>query len=130
MSQKQRALQLDSEGKCVVCTVESEDRTRGLCTTDYNRFLSAFRQLPTEKRAEFELQLIEHGRILQSRQGQRTGIEDNVFAEELATFLGTAPQTEEQIREAIREAEELERRKAAKIKKERPPRNRRRRKSR
>lgn len=122
MPQKQKALMLDSQGKCIVCEVESETRTRGLCTTDYNRFLSALRQLRPEERADFEKNAIEKGKLLPSRQGQRGGADDNVFASLLKEFLQTRRQTPEQINDALHEAQDLEDEKVAEIEKLRKPR--------
>lgn len=118
MDAKELAEKLDRSGKCVVCEVEVEGRRRGLCTTDYNRFLSAIRQLPSEKREMFESKLIERGRLLPSKQGQRAGIEDNVFAEELTEFLLATAPTDEEVEDAKREAEDVIRRNAERVRNE------------
>lgn len=121
MPHKQKARQLDSEGKCIVCEVQTSERTRGLCVTDYNRYLSALRQIPAERRESFELKLIERGKVLPSKQGQRLGIEDNVFAIELAEFLQRQPLTESEVQDAVDEADQLSKEHAENVPTEIPP---------
>lgn len=93
MNPKQRALTLNQDGKCIVCEVETGERTRGLCVTDYARFRAALRQIDPGKRLDFEAMLIEQGQLLESRQGQRSGTEDDVFSEAASKFLAISSPT-------------------------------------
>lgn len=94
MTNKERAIKLDSEGKCVVCETQVAGRRRGLCVTDYSRFRTVYLRVPAQDRDAFELMLVEKGRILESRQGQRGGADDDVFAEELSEFQRSREESE------------------------------------
>lgn len=80
-----RAAEADRQGLCIVCGKAEEDRRRGLCTQHYNQFRTALTSVPAVDRRSFEDRLVESGRLLPSRQGQRNV--ENVFADELAKFL-------------------------------------------
>ncbi len=87
MNTLQEAKRRDAAGLCVVCEKAEDNRRRGLCVTDYNRFRQALLQVPQDRRQEFEALMIAQGRLLESRQGRRA-VTDDVFADALADFLG------------------------------------------
>lgn len=84
---KETPEQRAAAGRCVVCNTQAGDLRRGLCNTDYGRWRSARRQLPKDRREKYDALLIEKGRLLASRQGQRNGGETDVFEEALKEFL-------------------------------------------
>lgn len=86
MDKKQQAEARDLRGECIVCGTAVSGRRRGLCVTDYTRFRTALLQVDVEERDEFEELQIQEGRLLPSRQGQRGGLDDDVFAQSLEEF--------------------------------------------
>jgi hypothetical protein len=87
MDAKQRAIEQDLRGECIVCGVASTGRRRGLCVTDYTRYRTALLRCEDDaEREAWEEYAVETGRLLPSRQGQRGGVEDDVFAVSLEEF--------------------------------------------
>jgi hypothetical protein len=74
---------------CLICeeheTAENRLR-RGLCTRHYEQFRRAAATIPPAKLADFERGLIEAGKLLPNRQGQKGG-DVNEFAAFAEQFL-------------------------------------------
>ncbi len=86
MKPKQRAEQLDQAGKCILCEKPAETRTRGLCRMHHGRFISSLKKLHPDKHSAFESLLIEQGKLLPSRRGQKLSTEQDEFAQALLQF--------------------------------------------
>lgn len=84
---QQKAIDRAARNCCIVCNTESRGLRRGLCVTDYTRFRTAWRQVPRDQRKQFEELLIKEGQLMPSRQGQRGGLEEDVFQRFLTQFL-------------------------------------------
>jgi len=86
MNARQRAIRADSEGRCIQCGKAEGHRRRGLCNTDYMRFIKARNQLDESHVEEYEERLMDQGLLLPSRQGQRKPPADNIYATVAAEF--------------------------------------------
>lgn len=90
MDAKQKAMEADRAGRCIVCDKLEADRRRGLCVLHYNRFRSALQSVPAKNRDQFQQKLIDEGHLLPSKQGQRVDLHDDVFAQVAEQFLARA----------------------------------------
>jgi hypothetical protein len=61
-------------GQCLCCEEPSAGDRLGLCSKHYQRFRTALLEKPIGERETFRAQLIRDGKLLPSRQGQRTDI--------------------------------------------------------
>lgn len=78
---------------CIVCGRQQRARLiRGLCTRDYERFRRAKAKLPLDQQDLFDDEMVVKGKIGKDKKGSR-GLEDDVFANELAMFLAKPPNT-------------------------------------
>ena len=80
MSTKQKAFEMDAQGRCIVCGEKSSERRRGLCGKHYEQYRRAKLSVSPEQIEEFEELLVEQGRLMPSVQGKKPGVE-NVFAD-------------------------------------------------
>lgn len=91
MTTKDKAIKLDAQGKCIVCEKTDKKRTRGLCSQHYQQFKRRRDSLKSdEARQRWEELAIESGKLLASRQGQRSDSQD-AFADLFAKFAEQMP---------------------------------------
>jgi hypothetical protein len=68
--------QRDTAGLCLLC--DEKAVKRGLCHCHYKRYRAAMYELPKRERPNVEARLIEAGKLIENRQGQRRDV-INVF---------------------------------------------------
>lgn len=86
MTPRQRAEQLEREGKCILCGTLAKSLVRGLCRMHHGRFKASMNRVQPEQRHDFEAMLIENGQLLPNRQGRRIVDGEDEFAKALAEF--------------------------------------------
>jgi hypothetical protein len=81
-----------SVGKCLVCEREKV-LTRGLCDTHYMQFRKAKELMTPAQLDEFEEALIDAGKLLPSRQGQRE-VASNPFLDMAEQLFGITAESQ------------------------------------
>lgn len=77
---EEKAIELDTEGKCIICEEERANRRRGLCVKHYEQFRRRRDSLLPFARADWERLSISRGKLLPSKQGQRQ-VTDDAFSD-------------------------------------------------
>ena len=83
MTPQDKAWQLESEGRCIICGDKAKARKRGLCSMHYERYRKERATMDKDEVELFDAMLIEQGRLLPSAQG-RARTQQNEFSETAA----------------------------------------------
>lgn len=76
---EERAKRIDAEGRCLVCGKAEENRKRGLCSADYQKWRRVVKNATAEELAQLEEELVSQGAILPDRRFSTDPFKDALF---------------------------------------------------
>jgi hypothetical protein len=85
---------------CLICGKSIESGGRGLCSSHFNIFVRHRKKLTEQGRIEFEDQLVAEGKLLPSRQGKRSGVDDP-FEESVKKLIQKNPSLAKSVTESL-----------------------------
>lgn len=90
MNKSEGDSELTQKQPCLVCGVLYTNLKRGLCTKHYQQFRRRKECLKPDAAEQWELLLIEEGKLLPKQQGKKFGVDDP-FGDSFSAFIASQP---------------------------------------